>query len=211
MRGSSVIRLGEAREPRWRSTYDHLLAHGGAGAGAAFTVEVAEGRKGTTPFWLKIQGLKGGCGWKAERRAGCRRAASIFGEHRTSRLGRGRAGIAAGRRRQRGRRLRAAPRRHWARFSHAAGFGGALELTRRRERPRIAPSGVPQCRARQLRLAPQLVTQVRAEAGRSRRLRLSPSSLGRGQPTRRSRSGGSAARCAKQPREPASYPSDSFR
>ena len=54
------IRAGDNAEIRPRGTFDHLLMQGGFDGGAAFAVEVAGGRKSETPFWLDIQGEKGG-------------------------------------------------------------------------------------------------------------------------------------------------------
>ena len=54
------IRVGDNAEVRPRKTFDHLLVQGGFEGGAPFAVEVAGGRKSETPFWLDIQGEKGG-------------------------------------------------------------------------------------------------------------------------------------------------------
>jgi predicted dehydrogenase len=54
----SVRVEGEGRQ-RDRKTFDHLLTQGIIGEGVSFTVEVAGGRKGKTPFWLEIIGDKG--------------------------------------------------------------------------------------------------------------------------------------------------------
>ncbi len=53
------IRAGEEKEIRPRTTFDHMLVQGAAEGGASFSVEVAGGRKGETPFWLEIQGESG--------------------------------------------------------------------------------------------------------------------------------------------------------
>ena len=54
-----TIRTGDAAAPRARKTFDHMLVQGQGAGGAPFTVEVAGGRKGETPFWLEIQGETG--------------------------------------------------------------------------------------------------------------------------------------------------------
>lgn len=54
-----AIRTGDAAGPRARETFDHMLVQGQGAGDAAFTVEVAGGRMGETPFWLEIQGETG--------------------------------------------------------------------------------------------------------------------------------------------------------
>ncbi len=53
------ITVGDERERRQRMTFDHLLVQGLLPQGAPFTVEVAGGRKGDTPFLLEIIGEAG--------------------------------------------------------------------------------------------------------------------------------------------------------
>ena len=53
------IRAGAKGMPRRRTTYDHLLAQGRFAGGAPFTLEVAGGRRGETPFWLELVGESG--------------------------------------------------------------------------------------------------------------------------------------------------------
>jgi predicted dehydrogenase len=52
-------RVGDDAVPRRRATFDHLLVHGALERDAPFTMEVAGGRMGETPFWLEVQGEKG--------------------------------------------------------------------------------------------------------------------------------------------------------
>jgi predicted dehydrogenase len=50
------IRIGDDATPRHRETFDHLLAQGSLRCGAPFTLEVAGGRTGDTPFRLDLVG-----------------------------------------------------------------------------------------------------------------------------------------------------------
>lgn len=54
-----TIEVGDERERRQRTTFDHLLAQGRLDGGVPFTLEVAGGRKGETPFSLDLVGEKG--------------------------------------------------------------------------------------------------------------------------------------------------------
>ena len=54
-----VIRTGDDKMPRDRTTYDHLLVQGRLESGAQFTMEVAGGREDQTPFWLELVGEDG--------------------------------------------------------------------------------------------------------------------------------------------------------
>ncbi len=53
------ILMGAAGESRRRETFDHLLMQGRVENGATFTVEVAGGRTGATPFHLDLIGESG--------------------------------------------------------------------------------------------------------------------------------------------------------
>ena len=53
------IKAGDTKEPRPRTTFDHLLLHGRLGQGGTLSVEVAGGRPAETPFWMDVIGATG--------------------------------------------------------------------------------------------------------------------------------------------------------
>lgn len=53
------IRVGDPSETRERVTFDHLLMQGRLRSGGPFTLEVAGGRAGDTPFYIEIAGENG--------------------------------------------------------------------------------------------------------------------------------------------------------
>lgn len=53
------IQVGEPRQPRERTTFDHLLMQGRHATGTPFVLEVAGGRTRETPFHLDLVGEKG--------------------------------------------------------------------------------------------------------------------------------------------------------
>lgn len=54
-----LIQVGEPRRSRERITFDHLIMQGQHATGAPFTLEVAGGRAGNSPFHLDLIGEKG--------------------------------------------------------------------------------------------------------------------------------------------------------
>lgn len=53
------IMVGDDATPRLRQTFDHLLTQGTLASGAPFTLEVAGGQTGDTPFRLDVVGERG--------------------------------------------------------------------------------------------------------------------------------------------------------